>query len=130
MIKLLNELLFAFGRLRNFGTMFLGFMSPFHNVLFGWMHPPTAGGPSSNRLSWARLRGLSWDVDFTSMFSNYGLFRRAVSFFDLHRLVLRIFTDNQIGKHPLITFTCPCAGILKPSNAHCAQGFYSCNAQE
>ena len=34
---------------------------------------------------------------------------------------------DQIGKHPLITFTCPCAGILKPSNA---QGFYSCNAQE
>ena len=32
----------------------------------------------------------------------------------------------QVGKHPLITFTCPCAGILKPSNA---QEFYSSNAQ-
>ena len=34
---------------------------------------------------------------------------------------------GQIRKHPLITFTYPCAGILKPSNA---QGFYSSNAQE
>ena len=36
-------------------------------------------------------------------------------------------TLHEIGKHPLITFTSPCAGILKTSNA---QGFYSSNAQE
>ena len=33
----------------------------------------------------------------------------------------------QIGKHPFITFTSPCAGILKTTNA---QGFYSSNAQK
>ena len=76
-------------------------------------------------------RGLSWDVDFTSMFSNYGLFRRAVSFFDLHRLVLRIFTDNETVWFTLARFT-PTPPLSESSwgpccrNSRCAPSMFRC----